>query len=238
MELKENTASARAVGRWGKSLKKNMSVTETSRYLYLGWADVTACIIASMTRSGFSNPVLHDDTKYSLARSTYCRLKTCFRSLSNFSQMSKPVLIFRMLVARPKLPGWMMLTYEWKNKQTKKKSYIRSVSVTQSRLLLKSTVSRPSASFIWLTGRRAWNWKIGGIVFLFGPRATGFLTESRLMHQSVTAFVCGLVRSRGTFTPKLAISTLRQSANASSPLFDTLYAPMFRQLKKEKMLDM
>lgn len=73
---------------------------------------------------------------------------------------------------------------------------------------------------------------------MFGPRATGFLTESRLMHQSVTAFVCGLVRSRGTFTPKLAISTLRQSANASSPLFDTLYAPMFRQLKKENMLDM
>lgn len=41
-----------------------------------------------------------------------------------------------------------------------------------------------------------------------------------------------------TFTPKLAISTLRQSANASSPRFDTLYAPMFRQLKKEKILDM
>ncbi len=40
-----------------------------------------------------------------------------------------------------------------------------------------------------------------------------------------------------TLTPKLAISTLKQSANASSPRLDTQYAPMFRQLKKEKILD-
>lgn len=42
---------------------------------------------------------------------------------------------------------------------------------------------------------------------------------------------------RLTLTSKLAISTLKQSAKASSPLFETLYAPMFRQLKKAKMLD-
>lgn len=114
MELRENTASVRTVGRKGKSWKKNISIAETSRYLYLGWADVTACSIALMTRSAFLNPVLHVDRKYSLASSMYCRLNICFRSLSNFSQISKPVFIFRMLVAWPKLPGWMMLTWKWK----------------------------------------------------------------------------------------------------------------------------
>lgn len=59
----------------------------------------------------------------------------------------------------------------------------------------------------------------------------------RFTLQSVAELVCELFHRCRTFTPKLAISTRRQSANASSPLFDTLYAPMFRQLKKAKMLD-
>lgn len=49
------------------------------------------------------------------------------------------------------------------------------------------------------------------------------------MLYSVMGCFCVSFHPFGTFMPKLAISTLKQSANASSPLFDTLYAPMFKQ---------
>lgn len=63
MLLTVNTASVSPVGRKGKSLKKNMSVADTSRYLLFGRVDVTACSIALMTRLGLLNPCLHIEAK-------------------------------------------------------------------------------------------------------------------------------------------------------------------------------
>lgn len=63
--------------------------------------------IASVTMLEVLNPELHADAKYLLANLMYWRLKTCFFSLS---QISAEVVIFRMLVARLKFPGWMMMT--------------------------------------------------------------------------------------------------------------------------------
>lgn len=70
----------------------------------------------------------------------------------------------------------------------------------------------------------------------YSKKASPPLQTYKTFH-NVTGSLCAHFHSYSTFTPKLAISTLKQSANASSPLFDTLYAPMFRQWKKEKMLD-
>lgn len=66
--------------------------------------------IALVTMLEVLNPELHADAMYLLANLMYWRLKICFFSWSSLSQMSKEVIVFRMLVARPKFPGWMMLT--------------------------------------------------------------------------------------------------------------------------------
>ncbi|KAG7236163.1 hypothetical protein INR49_001273 [Caranx melampygus] len=64
---------------------------------------MTACTMESMTMPASVNPCLHVDRKYSLARSTYCRLKVCLRSSSSFSQISEPDFIFRMLLKKEKM---------------------------------------------------------------------------------------------------------------------------------------
>lgn len=71
MELRENMASVRKVGKKGRSLKKKLSMVDTSRYRYLGCGDMMAWSMALMTRSVFLKPILHVDTKYSLASSMY-----------------------------------------------------------------------------------------------------------------------------------------------------------------------
>lgn len=133
MELSENTASPRTVGRKGKSQNKNKSMAEPSRYRYLGCAAVTACSIALTTGSASLDPLLHINPKYSLASSMYCRLNICFCSSLSFSQISKPVFIFRMLVAWLKLPGWMMLTWKQKYWWT---YYVKEFNMTTSQVII------------------------------------------------------------------------------------------------------